>query len=162
MNTAFYVGRLSHARLTPKPHRFSYPVFMPFVDVDAVEHITETVPLWSKSGSHLRDLSEVTSSATRMFPSPRPSKPASTSPRNNHLRAKYSCWPTGDISAYRTTLSPAISASELTARNSITSSPRSLIRPGANGTVTYSLSLTTPSHSKSSFQKNFTCHPFTA
>lgn len=48
MNTAFYVGRLSHARLTPKPHRFSYPVFMPFVDVDAVESITDRVPFWSK------------------------------------------------------------------------------------------------------------------
>lgn len=48
MNTAFYVGRLSHARLTPKSHRFSYPVFMPLVDVDAVESITDQVPLWSQ------------------------------------------------------------------------------------------------------------------
>lgn len=48
MNTAFYVGRLSHARLTPKSHRFSYPVFMPLVDVDAVESITDQVPFWSQ------------------------------------------------------------------------------------------------------------------
>jgi DUF1365 family protein len=48
MNTAFYVGQLSHARLTPKPHRFSYQVFMPFVDVDAVETLTDNIPLWSR------------------------------------------------------------------------------------------------------------------
>ena len=48
MNTAFYVGRLSHARLTPKSHHFSYPVFMPLVDVDAVESITDQVPFWSQ------------------------------------------------------------------------------------------------------------------
>ena len=48
MNTAFYVGQLSHARLTPKPHRFSYQVFMPFVDVDDVETLTDNIPLWSR------------------------------------------------------------------------------------------------------------------
>ena len=47
MNSAFYVGRLAHARMTPKPHRFSYRVFMPFVDVDQVSDITQRATGWS-------------------------------------------------------------------------------------------------------------------
>ena len=49
MNSAFYIGRLAHARMTPKQHRFSYPVFMPFVDVDKLTDITRKAPLWSSS-----------------------------------------------------------------------------------------------------------------
>ena len=47
MNTAFYVGKLAHVRMTPKHHRFSYPVFMPFVDVDDLSSLTDRAPLWS-------------------------------------------------------------------------------------------------------------------
>ena len=46
MNSAFYVGRLAHARTTPKPHRFSYRVFMPFVDVERVSDITHRTTGW--------------------------------------------------------------------------------------------------------------------
>ena len=46
MNSAFYVGRLAHARMTPKQHRFSYRVFMPFVDVDSISDITRRATGW--------------------------------------------------------------------------------------------------------------------
>lgn len=46
MNSAFYVGRLAHARMTPKPHRFSYRVFMPFIDVDRLSDITQVAMGW--------------------------------------------------------------------------------------------------------------------
>ncbi len=46
MNSAFYVGRLAHARTTPKPHRFSYRVFMPFVDVEKISDITHRAIGW--------------------------------------------------------------------------------------------------------------------
>ena len=47
MRTAFYIGTLAHARMKPKHHRFSYSVFMPFVDVEHVEKITKDLPFWS-------------------------------------------------------------------------------------------------------------------
>ena len=47
MRTAFYIGTLAHARMKPKHHRFSYSVFMPFVDVERVEKITKDLPFWS-------------------------------------------------------------------------------------------------------------------
>ena len=50
MNSAFYVGRLAHARMTPKQHRFSYRVFMPFVDVDSVSDITRRATGWGSRG----------------------------------------------------------------------------------------------------------------
>ena len=46
MNSAFYVGRLAHARTTPKPHRFSYRVFMPFVDVERISDVTHRAIGW--------------------------------------------------------------------------------------------------------------------
>ena len=46
MNSAFYVGRLAHARMTPTPHRFSYQVFMPFVDVERLSDITHQTLGW--------------------------------------------------------------------------------------------------------------------
>ena len=50
MNSAFSVGRLAHARMTPKQHRFSYRVFMPFVDVDSVSDITRRATGWGSRG----------------------------------------------------------------------------------------------------------------
>lgn len=50
MNSAFYVGRLAHARMTPKQHRFSYRVFMPFVDVDSISDITRRAAGWGSRG----------------------------------------------------------------------------------------------------------------
>ena len=50
MNSAFYVGRLAHARMTPKQHRFSYRVFMPFVDVDSISDITRRATGWGSRG----------------------------------------------------------------------------------------------------------------
>ena len=47
MRTAFYIGRLAHARMKPRHHRFSYSVLMPFVDVESVQKITEDLPFWS-------------------------------------------------------------------------------------------------------------------
>jgi len=34
MNSAIYVGAIAHTRYIPKPHSFSYPFFMWFVDLD--------------------------------------------------------------------------------------------------------------------------------
>lgn len=48
MNTAFYVGHLGHVRVKPKRHRFRYPVFMPLVDVDRIEDITDRSPFWGR------------------------------------------------------------------------------------------------------------------
>ena len=50
MNSAFYVGRLAHARITPKQHRYSYRVFMPFVDVDSISDITRRATGWGSRG----------------------------------------------------------------------------------------------------------------
>lgn len=39
MNSAFYIGRVFHKRLTPKLHQFTYPLYMMFLDLDETERL---------------------------------------------------------------------------------------------------------------------------
>ena len=47
MSPKLYSGTLGHARYTPKPHAFTYKVFMPFVELETLSDLTEQLPLWS-------------------------------------------------------------------------------------------------------------------
>ena len=47
MSAKLYSGTLRHARYTPKPHSFTYKVFMPFVELETLSQLTEQLPLWS-------------------------------------------------------------------------------------------------------------------
>ena len=47
VNARLYAGTLKHARYTPKRHVFSYKVFMPFVELETLEALTDQLPLWS-------------------------------------------------------------------------------------------------------------------
>ncbi len=47
VNARLYSGTLKHARYTPKRHVFSYKVFMPFVELETLEALTDQLPLWS-------------------------------------------------------------------------------------------------------------------
>ena len=47
MTNKLYKGTLCHARYTPKPHRFSYKVFMPFMELESLEEATAHLPFWS-------------------------------------------------------------------------------------------------------------------
>ena len=55
MISRLYRGTLFHCRHTPKRHSFSYDVFMPFVRLDAVQALTEDIPLWSATGRALAE-----------------------------------------------------------------------------------------------------------
>ena len=46
---ALYVGRTTHSRLKPNPHRFSYGIFQLLVDVDHVEAGLKGL-LWLRRG----------------------------------------------------------------------------------------------------------------
>jgi len=39
MESALYVGKLRHRRFTPRPHAFSYPVYMAFLDIDRLSEL---------------------------------------------------------------------------------------------------------------------------
>ena len=47
MISKLYRGTLFHCRHSPRSHRFSYKVFMPFVQLDALPHLTDNIPFWS-------------------------------------------------------------------------------------------------------------------
>jgi len=47
MESALYVGKLRHRRFTPRPHEFSYPVYMAFLDVDLLPQLMNISPLSS-------------------------------------------------------------------------------------------------------------------
>lgn len=42
-----YRGTLFHCRHSPKQHQFSYKVFMPLVQLDALPSLTDNIPFWS-------------------------------------------------------------------------------------------------------------------
>jgi uncharacterized protein len=60
MQSALYVGKLRHRRFSPRPHAFSYPVYMAFLDV---EHLSELMGVsrlaaynrWNWTAYHERD-----------------------------------------------------------------------------------------------------------
>lgn len=47
MMSKLYRGTLFHCRHSPKQHQFSYKVFMPLVQLDALPSLTDNIPFWS-------------------------------------------------------------------------------------------------------------------
>jgi len=47
MISRLYRGTLFHCRHSPRQHRFSYEVFMPLVDLQALPGLVDAIPLWS-------------------------------------------------------------------------------------------------------------------
>ena len=48
MHSAIYQGHLRHRRFTPHEHRFVYPVFMMYLDLDELDDVLAQSPFWSK------------------------------------------------------------------------------------------------------------------
>ena len=44
MISGLYRGSLRHRRFSPKPHEFTYPIFMAFLDVDRVSELMQVSP----------------------------------------------------------------------------------------------------------------------
>ena len=60
MESALYVGKLRHRRFSPRPHSFSYPVFMAFLNIDRIPELMRVSPFagynrWSWTGYCERD-----------------------------------------------------------------------------------------------------------
>jgi DUF1365 family protein len=47
MHSALYLGRVRHRRFTPRPHAFSYPLFMVYLDLDELDRVFASRWLWS-------------------------------------------------------------------------------------------------------------------
>ena len=47
MHSALYTGRLSHHRYAPREHRFSYRLFMLYVDLAELDEVFRGRWLWS-------------------------------------------------------------------------------------------------------------------
>jgi DUF1365 family protein len=47
MNSRIYKGWVEHRRLTPRPHRFRYRLFMLYLDLAELPHLFDGKPLWS-------------------------------------------------------------------------------------------------------------------
>ncbi|MEJ2764875.1 DUF1365 domain-containing protein [Photobacterium sp. MCCC 1A19761] len=43
MNSALFVGSVRHRRFSPVSHRFSYPMFMPLIDLDELDELQQRV-----------------------------------------------------------------------------------------------------------------------
>jgi DUF1365 family protein len=50
MHSAIYQGLLRHRRFVPRAHRFSYRIFMMYLDLDELDEVLALSPLWSKRG----------------------------------------------------------------------------------------------------------------
>lgn len=48
MKSAIYQGFLRHRRFLPGAHRFTYPVFMMYLDLDELDQVLSLSPLWSR------------------------------------------------------------------------------------------------------------------
>ncbi len=60
MESGLYVGTLRHRRFTPKRHEFTYPIFMPFLDIDRIPELMSVSPFaaynrWAWASFHDRD-----------------------------------------------------------------------------------------------------------
>ena len=49
MHSAIYKGYLRHRRFHPRTHKFSYRVFMMYLDLDELDAVFKLSPLWSKN-----------------------------------------------------------------------------------------------------------------
>ena len=52
MHSAIYQGVLRHRRFQPRTHRFSYRVFMMYLDLDELDQVLAMSPLWSRARLH--------------------------------------------------------------------------------------------------------------
>ncbi len=50
LHSAIYEGRVRHRRHRPRPHHFSYPLFMMYLDLDELPHLFDGRWLWSSRG----------------------------------------------------------------------------------------------------------------
>jgi DUF1365 family protein len=50
MHSGIYQGLLRHRRFFPRAHRFSYRIFMMYLDLDELDEVLALSPLWSKRG----------------------------------------------------------------------------------------------------------------
>ena len=48
MHSAIYRGHVRHRRFYPHAHRFCYPVFMMYLDLDELDSVLALSPLWSR------------------------------------------------------------------------------------------------------------------
>jgi len=48
VHSAIYKGWLRHRRFTPREHKFSYRVFMMYLDLDELDSVFKLSPFWSK------------------------------------------------------------------------------------------------------------------
>ena len=48
MHSAIYQGYVRHRRFLPRAHKFSYEVFMMYLDLDELDEVLALSPLWSK------------------------------------------------------------------------------------------------------------------
>ena len=48
MHSAIYQGFLRHRRFTPHAHRFTYQVFMMYLDLDELDEVLDSSPWWSQ------------------------------------------------------------------------------------------------------------------
>jgi len=72
-NSAFYIGHVFHKRFVPKVHKFTYPLYMNFIDLDEVERLDKKfwwfsssrwAPLQLKPADYLKDAKPVNSNTT--------------------------------------------------------------------------------------------------
>lgn len=49
LNSAIYVGNVSHFRKSPRPHGFKTTLFMVYLDLDEIDAVCHQNPLWSTS-----------------------------------------------------------------------------------------------------------------
>lgn len=49
MNSAIYSGKVIHDRRSPKRHRFSYSLYMMYLDLDEIDQVLSQSRLWGKS-----------------------------------------------------------------------------------------------------------------
>ena len=103
MRTAFYIGTLAHARMKPKHHRFSYSVFMPFVDVEHVEKIIKDLPFWSVGRWGLARFVRNDFIGAANVPIAAAVKQRIHEVTGHISRGKSFSWPTGVTSEFRTT-----------------------------------------------------------
>ena len=52
MHSAIYHGSLRHRRLAPRPHGFSYPLFMVYLDLAELDTVFTGRWLWSPPAQH--------------------------------------------------------------------------------------------------------------
>ena len=53
MNSCLYECKVTHLRLAPKPHRFSYRIFMFYLDLDEIDAVAQRIPFFGRNRRNL-------------------------------------------------------------------------------------------------------------